>query len=165
MYYGVVTYPRSKLQKIAIDLTVVAARFSRFQRQNSPNDTTAATWRALSLLEQFGALRVTEFARLDRLSQPAATAVLRRIIDDGLAESTSDSADKRAKRVRLTNNGREFLSDLRTDAGDRLIPLFEQLTEEEIEALQVTNKAISRMLRAEAAENEGGRSENGPPTS
>lgn len=165
MYYGGVTNPRSKLQEIAIDLTVVAARFSRFQRQNSPNDTTAATWRALSLLEQFGALRVTEFARLDRLSQPAATAVLRRITADGLAESTSDSTDKRAKRMRLTDKGRDFLADLRTDAGDRLIPLFEQLTDEEIEALQVASRAISRMLRAEGSENEGGRSENGPPTS
>ena len=153
-----VTYPRSTLQEIAIDLTVVAARFSRFQRQNSPNDTTAATWRALSLLEQFGTLRVTEFARLDRLSQPAATAVLRRIIADGLAESASDSADKRAKRVQL-------LADLRTDAGDRLIPLFEQLSDEEIAALEVTNRTISRMIRAEAAEDEDGRSENGPPTS
>ena len=165
MYYGGVTFPRSKLQEIAIDLTVVSARFSRFQRQNSPNDTTAATWRALSLLEQFGPLRVTEFARLDRLSQPAATAVLRRIIADGLAESTSDSADKRAKRVRLTDKGREFLADLRTDAGDRLIPLFEQLADDEIEALRVASRAISRMLRAEGSENEGGRSENGPPTS
>ena len=160
-----VTYPRSTLQEIAIDLTVVAARFSRFQRQNSPNDTTAATWRALSLLEQFGTLRVTEFAKLDRLSQPAATAVLRRIIADGLAESASDSADKRAKHVQLTDKGRQFLADLRTDAGDRLIPLFEQLSDEEIAALEVTNRTISRMIRAEAAEDEDGRSENGPPTS
>lgn len=165
MYCGLVTYPRSKLQKIAIDLTVVAARFSRFQRQNSPNDTTAATWRALSLLEQFGALRVTEFARLDRLTQPAATAVLRRIIADGLAESTSDSTDKRAKRVRLTDKGRDFLSALRIDAGDRLIPLFERLSDEEIEALQVTNRAISRMIREEAAEGSDGPRENEPPTS
>ena len=165
MYAGAVTHPRAKLQEIAIDLTVVAARFSRFQRQNSPNDTTAATWRALSLLEQFGALRVTEFARLDRLTQPAATAVLRRIIADGLAESTSDSTDKRAKRVRLTDKGRDFLSDLRIDAGDRLIPLFEQLSDEEIEALQVTNRAISRMIRDEAAEGSDGPRENEPPTS
>ena len=165
MYAVVVTHPRSKLQEIAIDLTVVAARFSRFQRQNSPNDTTAATWRALSLLEQFGALRVTEFARLDRLTQPAATAVLRRIIADGLAESKSDSTDKRAKRVRLTRKGRDFLSELRIDAGDRLIPLFEQLSDEEIEALQVTNRAISRMIREEAEEGSDGPRENEPPTS
>lgn len=157
------TDSRSELQKIAIDLTVVAARFSRFQRQSSPNDTTAATWRALSLLDQYGGLRVTEFARLDRLSQPAATAVLRRITADGLAESVMDSTDKRAKQFTLTERGREFLAELRTDAGDRLIPLFERLSAEEIDALRVANKALSTMLSTE--ENTGGGSGIATPTS
>lgn len=158
-----VTHPRSELHEIAVDLTVAAARFSRFQRQNSPNDTTAATWRALSLLEQYGGLRVTDFARLDRLSQPAATAVLRRITADGLAESVADSSDKRAKQFTLTARGREFLAELRTEAGERLIPLFEQLSDEEISALNVANKALSRMLSTE--ENDDAPGKTPTPTS
>lgn len=159
-----VEFSEPELREIAIDLTVTAARFSRYQRQMSRNETTAATWRALSLLEASGPLRVTEFAHLDRLSQPAATSTLRRVIAEGYAEAVADSADRRAKKVRLTEDGRTFLGELRHDASDRLLAEFTQLSDAEIESIRLASAALTRVMHNDTRTDVRGQPADGTPS-
>lgn len=157
-------FTEAELREIAIKLTITAAQFSRYQRQSSPNESTAATWRALSLLESNGSLRVTEFAQLDRLSQPAATSTLRRVVSEGYAEAVVDANDRRAKQIRLSSAGQEFLASLRNAAGDRLIREFDKLTAEEISAIDTACTALSKILRGDGAESRDSAGRGTPPS-
>ena len=67
---------------LANDLIVTSARLVRLVRYRADVDDSTATWRALSILAERGPLRVSDFAAIDRLSQPSATAILRRLRED-----------------------------------------------------------------------------------
>lgn len=104
----------------AIDLVVACSRFIRFARRRAEIDESPAVWRALAILNEGGPMRVSDFARRDRLSQPSATAMLRRLKDEGLIESRPDPADGRASLCALSDAGRQRLIDRRTTMGQRL---------------------------------------------
>lgn len=104
----------------AIDLVVACSRFIRFARRRAEIDESPAVWRALAILNEGGPMRVSDFARHDRLSQPSATAMLRRLKDDGLIDTRPDPADGRASLCALSDAGRQRLSDRRTTMGEKL---------------------------------------------
>lgn len=104
----------------AIDLVVACSRFIRFARRRAEIDESPAVWRALAILNEGGPMRVSDFARRDRLSQPSATAMLRRLKGEGLIESRPDPADGRASLCALSDAGRQRLIDRRTTMGQKL---------------------------------------------
>lgn len=112
---------------LALDLMVTSSRFVRYIRRQSGAEDTMATWRALSILEEQGPLRVGEFARSDQLTQPAATAKLNKLAAAGLAERTSDATDGRACLYGLTAAGRTHLAALRESALTSVLPHLEDL--------------------------------------
>lgn len=114
---------------LAIDVIVAAARFVRRARGGAGE--SMATWRALSILDEHGALRVGDFAAIDGLTQPTATATLRRLGAEGSVERASDPTDRRATVVQLSDDGRARLTALRADAAERVGPLFDHLDEDD----------------------------------
>lgn len=118
---------------LAVDLTAATARFVRFVRQGAQAST--ATWRALAILDQHGPLRVGDFAVLDQLTQPTATAILRRLGAEGAVEKVPDPADGRASLVALTAAGRARLAELRADNAARLDPVLAALDDDDLAVL------------------------------
>lgn len=51
-------------------------------------------------------LRMTDVSRFLMISKPAATQMVARLVDRGLAERTSDESDRRVVYVRATDRGR-----------------------------------------------------------
>lgn len=98
---------------IVVDLLVTAGRLTRLAGVISDDDLPRAVMRALAVLDEHGGVRVSEFARIDRCSQPAATALLGRLVTDGLATRAKDPQDSRAVLVELTPAGRARLTEAR----------------------------------------------------
>ncbi|MFF2086813.1 MarR family winged helix-turn-helix transcriptional regulator [Nocardia sp. NPDC058176] len=98
---------------IVVDLLVTAGRLTRLAGAISDDDLPRAVLRALAVLDEHGGLRVSDFARIDRCSQPAATALIGRLVTDGFATRTKDPHDSRAVLVELTPAGRTRLTQAR----------------------------------------------------
>ncbi len=98
---------------IVVDLLVTAGRLTRLAGVISGDDLPRAISRALSVLDEHGALRVSEFARIDRCSQPAATALIGKLVAEGFAGRRKDPEDSRVVIVELTPAGRTRLAEFR----------------------------------------------------
>ncbi|WP_167471696.1 MarR family winged helix-turn-helix transcriptional regulator [Nocardia arthritidis] len=106
---------------IVVNLLVTAGRLTRLAGVISGEELPRAVMRALAVLDEHGAVRVSEFARIDRCSQPAATALIARLVADGYATRRSDPADSRAVLVELTPSGRDRLTAARRAFGAAIV--------------------------------------------
>ncbi|MEU7630738.1 MarR family transcriptional regulator [Nocardia sp. NPDC049220] len=98
------------MDDIVVDLLVTTGRLTRLAGVISGDDLPRAVLRALAVLDEHGAVRVSEFARIDRCSQPAATALIGKLVSEGFATRHKDAADSRAVVVELTPAGRTRLA-------------------------------------------------------
>ncbi len=73
-------------------------------------------WRLLSVLEDFGDLRVADLAVAALSPQPTVTHALRRLQDRGLVIKTVDGNDRRQRVVALTSAGSTLTRALIADA-------------------------------------------------
>lgn len=105
------------IEDSVVDLLVTAGRLTRLAGASGGDDLPRAVLRALAVLEEHGAMRVSEFARIDRCSQPAATALIGRLVTDGYATRSKDPEDSRAVVVTLTPAGRDRLHRARRRYG------------------------------------------------
>lgn len=100
-------------EDIAVDVLVTAGRLTRLAGVISDDDLPRAVVRALAVLEEHGSLRISQFAEIDRCSQPAATALIGRLVADGYATRSKDPDDSRAVVIELTTDGRTRLDESR----------------------------------------------------
>ncbi|WP_280399327.1 MarR family winged helix-turn-helix transcriptional regulator [Nocardia carnea] len=112
--------PVTDVDDTVVDLLVTAGRLTRAAGTLSADDLPRATVRALAVLEEHGALRVSEFARIDRTSQPTATALIARLVGEGYASRHRDPDDSRAVVIALTPAGQARLAASRAAMRDAL---------------------------------------------
>ncbi len=99
----------------------------------------------LALVSRAGRARVTELARLQGVSQPAMTQLVRRLAGDGLVTRT-DGAGGRATWVELAPAGREVLDVLRGRRRDGLVEMLARLDEADRAAVDGALPALERLL-------------------
>lgn len=109
--------------------------------------------RALSLLEEQGAVRVSTFARLDRCSQPSATALLKRLGEEGLVSREPDPDDCRAVLVGITDDGRRWLTEARRAVAADLAPHFAHLEPVQLQRLAEGLGELRAIIRTAATDN------------
>lgn len=107
---------------LLVELVTNASRFAKLAAATSGDGKPRALVRALSLIDEYGELRITEFARLDGCSQPAATTLAKKLHRLGLIERETDPGDSRAVLLRLSDEGRRWLTDARAAIGRALAP-------------------------------------------
>lgn len=135
------------VDRLMIDCLVTCARFVRANsRHSGEGDAHAAVWRALATLEQYGPMRVGEFAEIDRCSQPTATIMLRRLEEAGTVVRVPDPSDGRASLLSLSPAGRRRLADLRRNIAERLRPARPHLSAAEMTALREALPAIRKLI-------------------
>ena len=114
------------------DLLTAAGRLIRLVGGLTTSELPHAVVRALAILEENGELRITEFARIDRSSQPAATTLLGRLADKGLVDRHKDPSDSRAVVVSLTASGHAQLEFARRKAAEALTPYVAEIDPKDI---------------------------------
>ncbi|MFI6959109.1 MarR family winged helix-turn-helix transcriptional regulator [Nocardia sp. NPDC050408] len=130
---------------IVVNLLVTAGRLTRLAGVISGDDLPRAVLRALAVLDEHGAVRVSEFARIDRCSQPAATALIGKLVVDGYASRRKDPDDSRAVVVELTPAGRTRLTHARAAFGEAMAA---KLTGFDIERLARMESDMKELLEA-----------------
>jgi DNA-binding MarR family transcriptional regulator len=127
-------------------LIVAAHTLTRLAALETANDTPAAQWRTLTILRDNGPLRIGELARLSRVTQPGMTRLVGTMVEQGLLTRTTDAADSRATVVEATPLGLEALHTWLLHLTSALAPRFEDLTEQEWDALRTTARVLTRNL-------------------
>ncbi|MEU3227077.1 MarR family transcriptional regulator [Streptomyces sp. NPDC006976] len=101
-------------------LRTVTMWLSRQMREPSAAETaiTASRYSTLWAVDTFGPLRMTDLARLEKISKSSVTRIVSNLSADGLVEVAADANDGRSTLVAMTPEGRDVLAatSARTDA-------------------------------------------------
>ncbi|MFE2771889.1 MarR family winged helix-turn-helix transcriptional regulator [Microbacterium resistens] len=108
-----------------------AHALTRIAAHATGNEAPAAQWRALSLLDAQGSLRVGELARASRTTQPGITRLIGQLEQDGLVTRSPDPEDSRATVVTVTEAGRDAVRSWRRQIQEALEPRFSDLDDDD----------------------------------
>ncbi|WP_217162042.1 MarR family winged helix-turn-helix transcriptional regulator [Streptomyces sp. AC512_CC834] len=101
-------------------LRTVTMWLSRQMREPSAAETpiTPSRFSTLWTVDRFGPLRMTDLARLEKISKSSVTRIVTNLSADGLVEVVPDAHDGRSTLVGMTPEGRDVLAATweRTDA-------------------------------------------------
>ena len=137
-------------RRLAIELLVTSARFTRLAARETPTGMPRALWRALAQLDDLGPSRVSDLAAADRVSQPTATTLVQKLVEHGWAERCTDPMDARAVRVTITDAGRAALAETRDAAAEALLPRLRRLDPSSLSTLAAGIEALCLVLDADA---------------
>lgn len=137
--------PASAPEQFPVFLTRACARFSRMAIRRADVKVSPVGWRIASLLDERGALRISEIAAHEHVSRPTTTGTVGRLEEGGLVVRTQDPADCRSWLVDLTDLGRQRLATWRAALTDDVGPLLEDLSPEDMAALRRTARILHRI--------------------
>ena len=136
------------------DLVVAAHRLARLAARVTGNTESPATWRTLSVLQTGGAMRLGELAANSRVSQPTMTKIVRNLVDSEWVKRIADTDDARAWQIAITPKGAAALQAWRDQLSAALVPMFADLTDDEIGALRQTVAIIGARVDLSTAASE-----------
>src|SRR5947209_11384560 len=90
--------------------------------------------------------RITELASEERVTQPAITLLVNRLVDRGWVERIADASDRRAVLVSLTSTGREAFERLRAEYHALLHEEMATLEDHEVETLAAAVGILDRLI-------------------
>lgn len=90
--------------------------------------------------------RITELAAEERVTQPAITALVNRLVERGWVERTTDPTDRRAVLVTLTPAGEEAYTRLKAEYRALLQAEMASLDDDEIETLAMAVGILDRLI-------------------
>ncbi|MCX7520789.1 MarR family transcriptional regulator [Microbacterium sp. STN6] len=137
----------SGLQRTLSDLVQTSHRLTRLAAHVSGNTESPATWRTISVLQSFGAMRLGELATRSRVSQPTMTKLVRNLVEREWVKRIADTDDARAWQIASTRKGEAALQQWRDTIATALVPLFEDITDDEAEVLRRAVDIISSRER------------------
>ncbi|MFD5225236.1 MarR family winged helix-turn-helix transcriptional regulator [Microbacterium sp. NPDC058342] len=108
-------------------IVLSAHALARIAAQDAGNDAPSAQWRALSILERQGAMRLGELASAARTTQPGMTRLVGTLEQTGLVGRSADPSDTRATLVSATDAGRQAIIAWRSQMRETLAPRFTDL--------------------------------------
>jgi DNA-binding MarR family transcriptional regulator len=127
---------RGETDELATRLIAQAARFTRSTSRAAGMTRSLISMRVLSNLSQDGDLRVGELAAREAVTQPAITATVNRLEEDGLVHRHADPDDARAALVAITEAGRHELGGFRRRAAAAVSPALTALSRTDRETLR-----------------------------
>jgi DNA-binding MarR family transcriptional regulator len=140
------------LRAMVADLVQMGGRLNRLARRASRDDTTAATWRTLAVLQSAGPMRLGELAVLTGVAQPTMTKIVAGLVERDRVKRIADDSDHRAWQIAISSKGILVLERWRAQIAEALAPAFEDLTSEQIaairDAIELINPRVSRGIRA-----------------
>jgi DNA-binding MarR family transcriptional regulator len=131
-----------ELRETLGDLVVAAHRLARLAARVTGSTESPATWRTLSVLQSGGAMRLGELATQSRVSQPTMTKLVRNLVESEWVKRIADTDDARAWQIAITRKGADALKAWRDELSAALVPMFADLTEDELAAMRSTVEII-----------------------
>lgn len=133
----------AQLRQTLGDLVVASHRLTRLAARVTGSTESPATWRTLSVLQTVGAMRLGELASQSRVSQPTMTKLVRNIVESEWVKRIADVDDARAWQIAITPKGAGALQAWRDALSDALVPMFADLTDDELAAMRCTVDVIA----------------------
>ena len=97
-------------------------------------------------------LRLGELASHSRVSQPTMTKIVRNLVETEWIKRIADSDDARAWQIAITAKGAGALEDWRDQMSKALLPMFADLSDDEVDSLRHAVEIIgSRVELTDAA--------------
>ncbi|WP_285114062.1 MarR family transcriptional regulator [Leifsonia sp. fls2-241-R2A-40a] len=131
-----------ELRQILGDLVVAAHRLTRLAARVTGSTESPATWRTLSVLQTAGAMRLGELAAQSRVSQPTMTKLVRNLVEAEWVKRIADTDDARAWQIAITRKGDAALQAWRDELSTALVPMFADLSDDELAAMRATVEII-----------------------
>lgn len=132
----------------ARSLATALDRLTMWLRRQTPQKVSASTIGALDRLVTEGPLRVSDLAAREAMTQPGVTLLVNRMAEAGYAERVPDPTDRRAALVRITEAGREALTQRTAARAQVLRARLAELSDEDQELLVAALPAIERLVGA-----------------
>jgi DNA-binding MarR family transcriptional regulator len=109
-------------------------------------DISVPQFHALVLLQERGALALSELAHCLGISAPSATSIVDRMEEHGYASRVRDAADRRVVHVGITDQGRAVVEEMMGTQRDHTLRLLELMTKEELQAVTQAISAVQNAL-------------------
>ena len=142
----------STAEESAQDLLALLPLLNRMMiaelRQNDSDDTTMPQFRVLSYLAE-EPMTLSVIARRRRVSLQSAGELVQALVDRGWVTRVADPNDRRQTLLHLTKAGQQQYELANHRMLTHLIPLMDNLTSEEMAAVQVALHALRRVLAGE----------------
>jgi DNA-binding MarR family transcriptional regulator len=129
----------SDLEALVLRLSTLTTRRDGFSR------TAAAT---LTRLANDGPTRLTELATSEGVAQPSMSALVARLVDQGLVRRGSDAQDARVVLLSLTPAGHDLVARRRADRAARLDRALAELSPEDVARITDAVPALTRLADA-----------------
>lgn len=127
-------------------------------RHEPGDDTTMPQFRVLAYLSE-GPITLSAIAKQRRVSLQSAGDLVQGLVERGWITRTPDPKDRRQWLLHLTDSGRAKYQQSQDRMLHRLTPLMENLSDTELNAVQVALAALHRVLAGqEETENDSERS-------
>lgn len=134
------------LDDVASELALGVGMLRRRLRQlPTPDEVSEPEMAALARLDRGGPATNSELARLEQISPQSMNGTLAGLEARGLVARSADPADRRCVVLALTDAGRDAVRQRRAARRRQLADALQQLTAEEVEALQAAAPVIARL--------------------
>jgi DNA-binding MarR family transcriptional regulator len=128
----------------------------RYKSQRSlTTGLTMAQLRALMTLADSGQLSVGQLAERLGIGMPAASSIIDRLVEEGLADRRQDTSDRRRTVVRPTSTGSEGVDAVRQGPKEVILALIERMSPAERRHLILGMQGLARAAEEVDAEAEG----------
>jgi DNA-binding MarR family transcriptional regulator len=131
--------PVSELEALVLRLGTLTTRRDGFSR------TAAAT---LTRLAGSSPTRVTELATAEGVTQPSMSALVARLVDQGLVHRGSEPQDARVVLLSLTPAGEALVAQRRADRTERLERALADLSPDDVARIADAVPALTRLADA-----------------
>jgi DNA-binding MarR family transcriptional regulator len=132
--------------EVASRLRLAVTRTARRMRQESDPSLSPTQTAALATIERRGPLTPSELASIERVQRPTISRVAARLVEAGLIERLPDELDRRGARLRVTDEGRRRLHEVRSRKTAYLAQRIERLGPEERDLLMRASDLLERLL-------------------
>jgi DNA-binding MarR family transcriptional regulator len=105
-----------------------------------------AGFRVLGVLLRCGPLPISEVGKRLYISKPYMTRLVDGLIAEELVERLPDSTDRRVTNIRITRKGRVRIREIGTIFKDDIKDLLSDLSDDDIQVLDVSLKNLNRVL-------------------
>ncbi len=140
---------RKRLDEIADDLMGSVQVFSRRvarEAHHAHGGKFDPSRFVLKHVQELGPIRMSEIGRHMEISRPYMTALVDKLINEGLVERVTDPDDRRVVEIRITPQGRQVLREFRKTSRETVIKRLSSLSSKDISSLHDSMRNIRNII-------------------